>query len=602
MERLALAPSVTTVPAPNHLMGRVFDLTGADVTVETNPFALRFIPDRDDKDRISKQVHDACAAYSPEDHTEDPMRWCAFRRADGSWSRAEVLCCYNDECGFVTEVEVLCIDDGFCDIVPITRIFPLDPSLLMAPPQSVRVVADGVQITNVDEASRLFHEHPEMKIRIRVRSLAGISVRPHINALKCTIELSHEESIDFGELCRRLGIGSIQVDQKPLSEIHQPEDRTVKQGDAPTTATSASDAGSSVELNPGSAVVYGELRDLSTEEVLRSRSASNHSDELASSSDYYEALDTVDPPQPSQTIVNESSDQNSRPDTGRTHEVQDALEMYRGQEEQRVRRILQQTGKIKAKNERRLRVCKEFARNGECSQGEYCPFLHEQSTTQLAVQHPSSIIVECHPIELNAGDTVFVMVSHVHETFDFYVILVYGHRSIWDVLSEQPLDTINVEQIQNKLAQVYDPIRASGKTNTRASLIPGQMVSVWLEHDELRGWHRGKLMRFLPLNDRAQVFLLDHGCQVEALRGNVFKLDEHFFEWPMQAVRCKLDGTRLRHGVSSAAVMKYLRGQLLIMHVTHQLDPANVVVTLYTESASKSVAEELSLLKLAELY
>lgn len=83
------------VPAPDDLSHREFTLAPSDVTVENDPFALRFSPDSQKKETVAKAINSLCAKFKDDDCSDDPSKWCAVRQSSGLWLRAEVLACYR---------------------------------------------------------------------------------------------------------------------------------------------------------------------------------------------------------------------------------------------------------------------------------------------------------------------------------------------------------------------------------------------------------------------------------------------------------------------------------------------------------------------------
>lgn len=81
--------------APLDLSCAEYSVTAEDITVETQPFAVRFTPNPEEEERFIEKLQESCKKYSPDDHADEPETWCAVTDAEGNWSRAEILCYYR---------------------------------------------------------------------------------------------------------------------------------------------------------------------------------------------------------------------------------------------------------------------------------------------------------------------------------------------------------------------------------------------------------------------------------------------------------------------------------------------------------------------------
>ncbi|XP_022662642.1 uncharacterized protein LOC111250920 isoform X2 [Varroa destructor] len=522
------------VPAPDDLSHREFTLAPSDVTVENDPFALRFSPDSQKKETVAKAINSLCAKFKDDDCSDDPSKWCAVRQSSGLWLRAEVLACYSDEDNFVNSAEVQHIDEGFKEIVDITNIFPLDQSLLAYPPQSIRVIPDQVIVKDVTKLVQLFNEYPDMKIRIRIKNTKGKSDRPYFMALKSSFEIGHEEFIDFGELCEKLNIGYRIKAQNTAAVTVNSDDNDVVSVEKLPEGLANSETGNKnnvEDVKPPSVVSTESDTSMVFENTDMCTNAETTSGRKKSSDD-----------SDSSAVVSPKRCETPKENAGGADEC---LELSQQGVNWMVRRNMQQASRINERTERKIKTCIRF-----------------------------------------------VMISHLNEDFYFYVVPVYGTQDIWSVLEQKHLAAINVEEIQTRLYEFYGPQREG--MVPRAGLLIGQMVSVYVnENQGPSGWHRGKLLEMDASNNQYKIFLIDHGGEVWVPTSNAFSLEPKFLEWPTQAIRVSLADVRLKKGVLVSDIIPCLIKHVYIMQVDERSTVDEYVVNLFSDDGVTSLAEAL---------
>ncbi|XP_022662631.1 uncharacterized protein LOC111250920 isoform X1 [Varroa destructor] len=569
------------VPAPDDLSHREFTLAPSDVTVENDPFALRFSPDSQKKETVAKAINSLCAKFKDDDCSDDPSKWCAVRQSSGLWLRAEVLACYSDEDNFVNSAEVQHIDEGFKEIVDITNIFPLDQSLLAYPPQSIRVIPDQVIVKDVTKLVQLFNEYPDMKIRIRIKNTKGKSDRPYFMALKSSFEIGHEEFIDFGELCEKLNIGYRIKAQNTAAVTVNSDDNDVVSVEKLPEGLANSETGNKnnvEDVKPPSVVSTESDTSMVFENTDMCTNAETTSGRKKSSDD-----------SDSSAVVSPKRCETPKENAGGADEC---LELSQQGVNWMVRRNMQQASRINERTERKIKTCISFLRFGMCAVGNNCPNSHDLTSENTVVRGRNRFIYECLSIELHQRSIMFVMISHLNEDFYFYVVPVYGTQDIWSVLEQKHLAAINVEEIQTRLYEFYGPQREG--MVPRAGLLIGQMVSVYVnENQGPSGWHRGKLLEMDASNNQYKIFLIDHGGEVWVPTSNAFSLEPKFLEWPTQAIRVSLADVRLKKGVLVSDIIPCLIKHVYIMQVDERSTVDEYVVNLFSDDGVTSLAEAL---------
>ncbi|OQR70164.1 hypothetical protein BIW11_11810, partial [Tropilaelaps mercedesae] len=260
--------------------------------------------------------------------------------------------------------------------------------------------------------------------------------------------------------------------------------------------------------------------------------------------------------------------------------------------DRQLQRAMRQVEITKEKNEQTAMRCMGFNPMGQCVLGDNCPFSHDKSV-ETGTQIPTSTMYEVPQAEFTIGETMFIKVFHVDETFGLYAVPMFGQMTLWEALRAHVAQS-ELIKIRGLLHETYDPLRRLARHSTHhTKLNRGMMVSVWLENQgpTLSGWHRGKLIRTDIYGGLADIFLVDHGREVRTTALDVFPLEDPFFKYPRQAFRCRLANVQPTEEAAPGQILSRLEGQTLTLRVKRLNADRDVEVDLFTECGIFSIAE-----------
>lgn len=181
------------------------------------------------------------------------------------------------------------------------------------------------------------------------------------------------------------------------------------------------------------------------------------------------------------------------------------------------------------------RICKFYARQGFCRQGDRCHYSHDSGGAAHLIELVMDPVKPLRPPEV--GSCVLGHVSSVLSPSCFYLVFPYGRRSL-ERLSTDGMGRDSQPTLQTLTRDLQRACnKASVRENRRVEKAQGEMVAAKSLADGR--WYRARVVSHEE-GGMLKVFYIDYGFCESVPRNLVKSLDARFAHLPQQALQACL--------------------------------------------------------------